>query len=507
MAKSEEKAPQTEPIPASKPEKPEIAKKIKYIILGCGSIGYNIFGELNESDENVLIVDKSKKRIEDLRDHRHQVLLGDMTDDEVVGGLPEPEVAFVVASAQETNLAAVTALRKYFPDANIIARSIDTFSSDALVDAGADVVLHPQTVVAKSAINHMINLRAARTAQRLQALLSNWTGTLGIITHKNPDPDAISSAMALAAIAAEASAGNLKTRILYEGAVGHQENRAFVNLLEIKMDHLTPAVLAECDYLAMVDCPGPGMNNDLDKDAKINIIIDHHSREGVVLTYEPDYIDARTDAGATASIMTQYLQELYTPIDTKLATALYYGIRSDTREFQRNIHPHDLHNAAFLLPLTDQSLLEIIMTPSMSQDTIDTYGKAIENRSVKHGYLFTNVGYVRNRDSIPQAADLLLNLEGVTTALVCGITDTAIIMSGRNKDIRLHIGDVMKEAFSPIPGASAGGHATMAALSIPLSAFGPLVKDKEELLSMVIDSLFQNFAVLVGIVEDEENEA
>ncbi|HJJ47244.1 MAG TPA: DHH family phosphoesterase [Methanocorpusculum sp.] len=507
MTKSEGKNPQTELIKSTKTANPEKSKKIKYVILGCGSIGYTILEELNEPDQNVLIIDKNKKRVEDLRDHRHQVILGDITNDEIISGLPEPDVAFVVASVQEANTAAVTTLRKLFPTTNIIARAIDAFSSDVLIDAGADVVLHPQMVVAKSAINHMIKLRAARSAQRLQALLSNWEGTLGIITHKNPDPDAISSAMALATIAAEASGGKLNTCILYEGAIGHQENRAFVNLLEIKIERQTPELLAKCNYLALIDCGGPSINNDLAEDTKINIIIDHHSREGVSLEYEPEYFDVREDAGATASIFTQYLQELYTPIDTKLATALYYGIRSDTREFQRNIHPQDLHNAAFLLPLSDQSLLEIIMTPSMSQDTLDTLAKAISNRTIKQGYLFTNVGYVRNRDSIPQAADLLLNLEGVTTALVCGITDTAIIISARNKDIRLHVGDVMKEAFTSVPGVSAGGHASMGALSIPLSAFSPLVKDKEGLLSMVVDALFQNFAVLVGISENEENEA
>ena len=90
---------------------------------------------------------------------------------------------------------------------------------------------------------------------------------------------------------------------------------------------------------------------------------------------------------------------------------------------------------------------------------------------------------------IPQAADMLLTLEGVTTSMVYGITDTHITLSARNKDIRLHVGDVMKEAFAKIPGASAGGHATMAALSIPLNAFS-MVRDKEELLSMVIDGPF-----------------
>lgn len=480
-------------------------KKIKYIILGCGSIGYNVLEELKESDENVLIVDVNEKRVEDLRDHRHQAMVGDITDPALVSRIPEPEVVFVLAADKDANLAAVQNIKHAFPQAHVIARAMDLFSADQMVDHGADVVLYPQQVVAKSAVNHMCNLVASRNAQKLFTLLSSWTGTLGIITHKNPDPDAISSAMALAAIANNASNAKLSTRILYEGNIGHQENRAFVNLLEIKMERLTPAILSECNYLALVDCVAPGMNNDLPLDTPINIVIDHHSTEGVVRSRKPDFLDSRPNVGATASIMTQYLQELYLPIEKKVATALFYGIRADTKEFQRNISPQDLHNAAYLLPLSDRSLLEVIMAPSVSQETVDVMGHAIVNREVKHGYLFSNVGYVRNRDAIPQAADMLLNLEGVTTAMVYGITDANITLSARNKDIRLHVGDVMKEAFSPIPGASAGGHATMAALSIPLNAFS-LVKDKEELLRMIIDPILANFLKLVGISEVEGDE-
>ncbi|HKM41097.1 MAG TPA: DHH family phosphoesterase [Methanocorpusculum sp.] len=480
-------------------------KQIKYLMLGCGSIGYNVLEELDETNDNILIVDSDQKRIDDLRDHRHQAMIGDISDPLLVAKIPEPEVVFVLSSNKDANLAAVQNLRKVYPDANIIARAVDLFSTDMLADNGADVVLYPQQVVAKSAVNHMANLIASRNAQKLHSLLASWTGTLGIITHKNPDPDSISSAMALSVIANDASNGKLTTRILYEGNIGHQENRAFVNLLEIKMEHLTKEILTECNYLALVDCVAPGMNNDLPSDTKINIIIDHHSADGVIRENKPDFLESRPEAGATASILTQYLQELYLPLDTKVATALFYGIRADTHEFQRNVASQDLYNAAYLLPHTDRALLEIIMAPSLSQETIDVLGAAIQNREVKQGYLFSNVGYVRNRDAIPQAADLLLTLEGVTTSLVYGITDTHITLSARNKDIRLHVGDVMKEAFSRIPGASAGGHATMAALSIPLNTFS-LVKDKEQLLSMVIDPILSNFMKLVGISEAEGDE-
>ena len=64
--------------------------------------------------------------------------------------------------------------------------------------------------------------------------------------------------MAFVAIAAEANPKNLTCRILYGGNIGHQENRAFVNLLDINMERITPQVLKECDYLALVDSWRPG---------------------------------------------------------------------------------------------------------------------------------------------------------------------------------------------------------------------------------------------------------
>jgi nanoRNase/pAp phosphatase (c-di-AMP/oligoRNAs hydrolase) len=115
------------------------------------------------------------------------------------------------------------------------------------------------------------------------------------------------------------------------------------------------------------------------------------------------------------------------------------------------------------------------------------------------GYLFSDVGYVRNRDALPQAADLLINLEGVNTALVYGITETAIIISARNRDLRLHIGNVFSEAFGEI--GDAGGHANMAAATIPLRYFAR-VSDKEALLTLVIGQILERFSDIVGLERD-----
>ncbi|NYT05261.1 MAG: potassium transporter TrkA [Methanomicrobiales archaeon] len=477
------------------------SQKIKYIILGCGSIGYNVVDELLKETEDILIIDHDEKRVEDLLDQKYEAITRDLKDPALMEGLPVPGVVFVLSNDKEGNLAAVKTIKERYPSTYVIARALDPVSVGLLEQAGADIVLYPQEVIARSAVHHIRKLRSSRMARRLYNLLAGWSGTLGIVTHTNPDPDSISSAMALCAVAKDATDGKITCRIFYDGNIGHQENRAFVNLLDIKMERINAEALAECEHIALVDAPAPGINNALEKDARINVIIDHHHNGDSASN--ADFVDIRPGLGATASIMTQYLQELDIPVEKNVATALLYGIRADTRDFSRNTNPSDLHFAAFLLPLTDAELLSRITSPSMGQETLDILGNAIRNRKIKNGYLFSNIGYVRNRDAVPQAADLLINLEGVNTALVYGITDAAITLSARNKDIRLHIGNVMHEAFGEI--GEAGGHATMAAAIIPLTIFS-MVKNKDELLGLVIDPILKKFMKLVGVEDEDTNE-
>jgi len=473
--------------------------EVEYMVLGCGSIGYNVIEELEDETRSILVVDRDEKRVKDLLDQNYDAVVGDIRNPALFDTLRIPKVVFVLSNEKDSNLAAVQAIKARFPEAEVIARAMDPLSQSALEAAGAEYVIYPQEVVAKAAVHQIRRLHVTRIAQRLFRMLESWEGTLGIVTHNNPDPDAISSAMALAAIAREAADRRLQIRILYEGNIGHQENRAFVNLLDIRMERLTPQELGECRYLALVDSSAPGVNNSVPPGTPINIIIDHHRAEEEAPPVA-DFVDIRPNMGATASILTQYLQDLDLMVDRKVATALLYGIRADTRDFRRNVTSQDLTNVAFLLPLTDNELLDKITSPSISKETLDVLGKAIQNRVIRSGYLFSNVGYVRNRDALPQAADYLINLEGVNTALVYGIGDTGIILSARSRDIRINLGSVLAEAFAEI--GDAGGHPNMAAAIIPLSFFS-IVEDKEKLLSLVIDPLLKRFENIVGLEKKE----
>jgi len=472
----------------------------RYAVFGCGSTGYHVAQELAARGENVVVCDIDESRVRELRDQRFDAVQGDISDAGFLAGLPAVEVAFVLSGNNEVNTAAVRALRKAFPNIHIVARATDPLGAGLLGSAGADLVLYPQQVVARAAIHQVDKIHVGGLARKLYNLLSGWEGTLGVVTHNNPDPDAIGSAIALAAIAKSANPNKLKCRIFYDGIIGHQENRTMVNLLDIRMEKIDPQAVQDCTHIALVDSPGPGVNNSLSPRTRVSIVIDHHKdghgQEGALFS------DIRPGIGATASILSQYLQELDIPVERNVATGLLYGIRSDTREFRRNVTPQDLSNAAFLLPLTDADILDQIMSPSLSQETLEVLGNAIRNRRIQSGYLFSNVGYVHNRDALPQAADLLISLEGVNTALVYGITDDAIVISARNRDIRLHIGNVLEEAFGDI--GDAGGHPNMAAAAIPLSYFRR-VRNKENLLALVIDPLLRKFMGIVGLEAEAGN--
>ena len=473
--------------------------EVEYMVLGCGSIGYNVIEELESETRSILVVDRDEKRVKDLLDQNYDAVTGDIKDPALFDTLRVPKVVFVLSNEKDANLAAVQAIKARYPEAEVIARAMDPLSQSALEAAGAEFVIYPQEVVAKAAVHQIRRLHVTRIAQRLYRLLESWEGVLGIVTHNNPDPDAISSAMALAAIARAASDRRLQTRILYDGNIGHQENRAFVNLLDIRMEKCTAQQLKECRYLAMVDASAPGINNTIPRGTPINIVIDHHRAEEQVVA-AADFVDIRPGMGATASILTQYLQDLDVPVDRKVATGLLYGIRADTRDFRRNVTPQDLNYVAFLMPLADNDLLDKIMSPSISKETLDVLGKAIQDRVIRSGYLFSNVGYIRNRDALPQAADYLLNLEGVNTALIYGIGDTGIILIARSRDVRINLGSVLAEAFGEI--GDAGGHPNMAAAVIPLTVFS-MVEDKEKLLSLVIDPILKKFENIVGLEKTE----
>jgi len=338
------------------------------------------------------------------------------------------------------------------------------------------------------------------TAESLRDLLAAGEKLL-IVCHNNPDPDCLASALALGRIAA--AAGIDERRILYSGSISHQQNRAFVNLLELDLQPFDPASVAdrpEGSLLAFVDHYVPGTNNEVAPGTDVDIVVDHHPAENI----EARFVDHREDAGATATILAEYVRDLDVELDAVLATALLFAIRRETLGFLRGATAAEYGAAAELHGLADLDLLRKLSNPAVSSATVDSIAEAIRNRTVRGSTLITHVGRTSERDALPQAADYLATLEGVETAVVFGLVEDSIHLSARSTDARIHVGEALRETFDDV--GSAGGHREMAGGEIPLGIFADHTADDAGFVGMVAEIITARLLEGLHLVDETGEE-
>jgi len=468
-----------------------MASMSTYAILGCGSVGHAVAEELVTEGKDVLIVDADEGRVEALRDQDLDARQGNIKDDEVAAGVADRDVVLILSSDVEANVAAVKHLRDRGEDQFIVARASDPVSGDDLTDAGADVVINPSPVIADSALRALETGELEYKARQLAEVIDDTDERMAIRIHRSPDPDSIASAAALKAIA---ESRDVEADIIYQGEIGHQENRAFVNLLGIELVSDDDVEDEEYDTVALVDHTKSGEPED---ETDADIIVDHYEHDH---DHEATFTDIRPNVSSTSTILTKYIQEIDLTLDQAVATALLYGIRAETLDFKRDTTPADLTAAAYLYPFADHDTLEQVESPSMSAETLDVLAEAIRNREVEGSHLVSNAGFIRDRDALSQAAQHLLNLEGITTTGVFAISEDVIYLAARSKDIRLDIGKVLEDAFEDI--GEVAGHSTDASAEIPLGIFtgiGVSDDNRETLLELTEEAVKKKLFEAMGV--------
>lgn len=336
-------------------------------------------------------------------------------------------------------------------------------------------------------------------AQQLHDLLEEGS-EINIVCHNNPDPDCLASALALGRIAA--AAGIDERQILYSGDISHQQNRAFVNLLDIDLKPFESETVqdrAADSLLAFVDHSTPSENNTVPPDTAVDIVIDHHPADDI----DARFVDHREELGAAATILTEYVRDLDVELDADLATALLFAIRSDTLDFLRGATHGEYEAAGYLHQYADHEMLRQFSTPSVSGGTLDAISTAIDNRKVKQAVLISHVGRTSERDALPQAVDYLVRLEGVQTAIVFGLVDDSIHVSARSPDARVNAGKVLHEAFKDV--GSGGGHQNVAGGEIPLGIFADYTSDDTQLIDMVEETITARLVAQLNL-SDENGE-
>jgi nanoRNase/pAp phosphatase (c-di-AMP/oligoRNAs hydrolase) len=303
-------------------------------------------------------------------------------------------------------------------------------------------------------------LRRSRDHQMVQQLRATLCGikNLLILIQHDPDPDAIASALALRALL-----GRKKTTtpIGSFGEVKRPENVTMIQLLDVGIEKVTAETLHHYDGIALVDVQPPYFKGLL---PRVDVVVDHHP---YVEPYEARYRDIRTDLGATATIFVQYLQAVDTKITRRLATALYYGIKTDTLFLGRETTDEDVEAFAYLYPRANHRLIRRMERPKLPLRDLDAFGYALRARTVIGSTFFTHLGIVEREDVLPQFAEFCLQVEGIERSIVSGIFAGNLVVSVRNEMHGKSAGELVRNAFRHL--GSAGGHRSMAKAVIPLA--------------------------------------
>ncbi|MBD3298879.1 MAG: hypothetical protein GF341_09510 [candidate division Zixibacteria bacterium] len=293
----------------------------------------------------------------------------------------------------------------------------------------------------------------SRNRERLSPLL--------IMPHDYPDPDAIASAFALRFLASEVF--GIRSTIAHGGVVGRPENRAMVDALRIRMQTLTPGHFNRFASFALLDTqPGFG-NNSLPARYTPSIIIDQHEALG---SHDADFVHIDNTAGATSVLLAQALLATEEPIPSKLATALVYGILSDTLNLSRAGSKTDIDTYLTLLPHADVRALARIQHPRRTRESLATLGRGIHNASIVDKTIVSHLGSVENPDVISQVADMLLSCEGMRVAFTTGRYKKRLHLSLRLATRFRSAAKLLRHVVEDQQ--SAGGHGRIAGGAVPL---------------------------------------
>jgi nanoRNase/pAp phosphatase (c-di-AMP/oligoRNAs hydrolase) len=250
------------------------------------------------------------------------------------------------------------------------------------------------------------------------------------------------------------------------GAVKRPENRAMIEALGIDIRTVTPEELDEFDGLALVDVqPTVFGENPPARVRSIDVVIDHHpERSG----YDAVLRDIRPSYGATSTILTEYIRAAGLEVNARLATALVYGIKSDTQLLGRETSRADMTAFAFLHARHSPALLRRIERPALPADGLRALGRALSKTSVEEGIHLLVLGRV-GEEVIPQVADLGLQAEGAEWSIAAGTVSSDLVFSVRNVGHVRAAGDVVRRVVEGL--GVGGGHRSMAKGIIPLKAF------------------------------------
>ncbi len=306
----------------------------------------------------------------------------------------------------------------------------------------------------------------ASTLDSLFGVVSGKRGLL-VLTHDNPDPDSIAAAMGLKHLLSKVE--GLSCTLAFGGMIGRAENRAMVKSLGIDIVPIDTLIVDNYEAIGLVDTQPKFGNNSLPPTREPVIVIDHHTRKG--RPPKNAFWDIRDEYGTTSTIIYEYLRSARMGFDMRLATALYYAIKSETQDLGREATLVDKEAYFSLFAMSEPSWLYEIVNASVPREFFRGYARAMQNTTIHGRAICSSLGEVEYPDLVAEVADLVLKMEGVFWALCTGFHDDHIIISIRTVEREANAGRLIQKLFHHA--GPAGGHDMMAGGKVSVEGKSP----------------------------------
>jgi len=317
--------------------------------------------------------------------------------------------------------------------------------------------------------------KSASATEKAKKLLSipSPEDTLAILI--NADPDAIASALALKRIFWR----RVKKIGIYRiNAIKRADNLAMVKLLKVNLQYIRKLDTSKYTRWAIVDSQ-PHHDSSFEKH-RFDIIIDHHELGPLS---RAAFMDVKEEYGATATLLIEYLRALKIKPSPRLATALFYGIKTDTENFARPTTANDINAFRYLYPFVNIPIIKKIESSEMTKKTLTGFRDALDRFELIRNRAFVHMGKVQDPDFLVIIADFFLKVAEASWAIVSGVYGQKLIVIFRNAGFKRDAGKVAQKLFQEW--GSAGGHKSAARAEIPLQGLAIQGENDEDVRQFV----------------------
>ncbi len=315
---------------------------------------------------------------------------------------------------------------------------------------------------------------------RLKFFLSLFNKSDSVLVLFWADPDAIASAFALKKLLQGRVA---KITLSHVNEIRRLNNQVMVELLKIPLIPFKREFLQEYQKIILVDSQPP--HREEFREINFTAVIDHHP---ITNGWQAEFVDIRPEYGATSTILYEYLKTMKLNPNVYLATALIYGVKTDTDNFQKSAQLQDVLAFQRLFKKMNKHLLAKIEASDLKRSELRYFKIALENLKYSGNKAFTYLGKVSNSDILVLVADFLNKVYDTSWVFVGGEYKKNLVIIVRCDGYRKDAGKLISRVFKNM--GKAGGHKEKARAEIPFEHVGI---SPEEFTTATLIRLFRKY--------------